>query len=130
MKITRTTKVQQGKGIYTTTIPATISEILGIQKGSILEWTMKTENEIKLKIKEETNMYKRYEISLEGETFVIAQDTNSIDEYEVFLVTPRGATQNQEYYTPNTQKLINKIYDNITEYATQENEITNPEYRY
>lgn len=75
-------------------------------------------------------MYKRYEITLEGETFAISQDTNAIDEYEVFLVTPHGATQNYEYYTEKTQKLINKIYDNIKEYATPENEITNPEYRY
>jgi len=129
MKITRTTKVQKGKGICTTAIPATITEILGIQKGTILKWTMTKENEITLQTEEE-NMEKRYEITLEGETFVITRDTNSIDEYNVFLVTENGLTQDEKEYTENTQNLINTIFDNIKDYTTTENEITNPQYKY
>jgi len=50
LEIIRKTKVQQGKNINTTTIPAVISEIMNIQKGDTLMWTLSDEDEVKIRI--------------------------------------------------------------------------------
>lgn len=37
-KITRKTKIQQGKDVLTTTFPAIIAELENIKKGDTIEW--------------------------------------------------------------------------------------------
>ena len=46
MKIERNTKVQQGSGVLTTSIPQTISEIMGIERGTPLIWTLTDEGKV------------------------------------------------------------------------------------
>lgn len=67
-------------------------------------------------------MYKRYEVQIEDETFVIGRDT-IYDECIVCLLSPAGLTQSEEYFGLYTQQRINQIYENIDEYAIPENEV-------
>ena len=46
MKIERNTKVQKGSGVLTTSIPQTISEIMGIERGTPLVWTLTDEGKV------------------------------------------------------------------------------------
>ena len=49
MKIERNTKVQQGSGVLTTSIPQVISEIMDIQRGTPLIWTLTDEGKVVVK---------------------------------------------------------------------------------
>lgn len=50
MKIERKTKVQQiDENALKTTIPATIRDVMGIKKGTILKWTLENENEVRIR---------------------------------------------------------------------------------
>jgi len=53
MKIERETKIQKGAGILTTSIPAIITEIMDIQPGSKLHWTLTSDNQIIITKEEE-----------------------------------------------------------------------------
>ena len=46
MKIERNTKVQQGSGVLTTSIPSIISEIMGIERGTPLVWSLTEEGKV------------------------------------------------------------------------------------
>lgn len=46
MKIERNTKTQGGSGVLTTSIPNIISEIMGIEKGTPLIWTLTDEGKV------------------------------------------------------------------------------------
>jgi hypothetical protein len=59
MKIERNTKVQKGSGVLTTSIPQTISEIMDIQKGTPLIWTLTDEGNVTIQ-KEDTDEERRY----------------------------------------------------------------------
>ena len=53
MKIERKTKVQQiDKKALKTTIPATIRDVMGLKKGTILIWTLENENEVTIRKQE------------------------------------------------------------------------------
>jgi len=52
MKIERNTKVQKGKGVLTTSIPQTISEIMDIQKGTPLIWKLTDEGKVTIQKEE------------------------------------------------------------------------------
>ncbi|WP_162685754.1 hypothetical protein [Methanosphaera sp. BMS] len=54
MKIERNTKVQKGKGVLTTSIPQTISEIMDIKKGTPLIWKLTDEGKVTIQ-KEDTD---------------------------------------------------------------------------
>lgn len=54
MKITRETKVQkQDEKAVKTIIPATIRDVMDIEVGTTLIWTLENENEIKIRKKSE-----------------------------------------------------------------------------